>query len=339
MPELNVGDVLDRFRLTGLISRGLTSSVFKAQDLTRGATVALKVPHPAFEGDAVFTANLSREERICSRLAHETVLKAFTPAERSRAYLVSEYVDGVPLRMRMQPHQPLTTDQALSIVRQLADTLVYVHGQHVIHRDLKPENVHLKRDGTIKVLDFGLALDHPRRLFSFLGSTTVGTPDYMAPEQARGLPGDERSDIYAVGVILYEMLTGELPFPMADPAEVMLSKVESDPLPPTHFRPDLPPELEEIILHAIERKPAQRYPTAAALAADLSDPSRVRLTGRAARLRPRTVRQLIIRRVVRYGGLGVTVLVTLIVLVWLANKYPAGPPAARPAAGAHPAGH
>jgi serine/threonine protein kinase len=328
MPDIDVGEVLDGYRLTGLISRGPTSSIFKAEDRS-GALVALKVPLPAYAGDAVFIANLAREERIGTRLAHRGVVKAMPSRERTRPYLVTEFVEGEPLRMRMHPHRPLDTGEAIALARELAETVAYLHSQRVIHRDLKPENVQLLPDGGIKILDFGLALERPRRL-SWLGSTTVGTPDYMAPEQAKGLPGDQRSDIYGIGVILYEMLTGELPFPVGDPFETMTARVESDPIPPSHYCPDLSPALEEIILHAIERRPAQRYASASALAADLRDPERIRPTGRRERMRPRTVRQILVRRLVRYTTVGVVTVLALVLVVLLANKYPAGPASRSP---------
>ena len=329
MPDIDVGEVLDGYRVMGLISRGPTSSIFKAEDRS-GAPVALKVPLPIYAGDSVFIANLAREERIGTRLAHPGVVKAMPSRERSRPYLVTEFVEGEPLRMRMRPHQPLAPSAALTIARELAETAAYLHSQHVIHRDLKPENVQVLPDGGIKILDFGLALERPRRLWSWLGSTTVGTPDYMAPEQAKGLPGDERSDVYSIGVILYEMLTGELPFPVGDPFETMTARAESDPIPPSRYCPDLSPALEELILHAIERRPARRYASARALALDLENPERVRPTGRRERLRPRTVRQIVLRRLIRYTSLGVAAVLALVLVVWLANKYPAGPAASAP---------
>ncbi len=335
MPEVNVGEIVDGYRVTELISRGLTSSILKAEDPARGRTVALKIPHAAYEGDPVFRANLAREERIGIRLNHHAVLKTFPTAGRTRPYVVSEYVEGTPLRARLWPNQPLETEEALDIARQLAETAAYFHSERVIHRDLKPENVHLLPKGGIKVLDFGLALDRPPRWMAWLGSTTVGTPDYMAPEQARGLQGDERSDVYAIGTILYEMLTGALPFPFEDPAQIMLSKLASDPVPPTHVRPELSPALEEIILRAIEHRPNRRYSSAAELAAVLADPALVRPTGRAARLHPRTMREILVRRTLRYVGLGLGTVAGLVVLVWLANRYPAGPVATLPGPAVH----
>jgi serine/threonine-protein kinase len=326
--DVAVGDVLDQYRITALIARGVTASIFKAVDPRSGVTVTLKVPHLAYEGDPVFHAHFQREGQIGRRLDHPRILKVLPPETQSRVYLVTEYVDGVPLRSLLRPGQPLETRRALDIARQIAAALIYLHGEQVVHRDLKPENVLITRDAGIKILDFGIALDHPRRGFTWLGSTPMGTPDYMAPEQARGLRGDERSDICALGVILYEMLTGALPYPGAGPFDVMQCKLGSDPIPPTRFRPNLDPTLEEIILHAIERSPKKRTATAAELLADLQNPARVRPAGRAARLRPRTLREQLVRRIAVLVVGALFIVVGLVALVWLANRYPV-PPTAR----------
>jgi len=323
--DIAVGDTLDAYRITALIARGATADIFKAVDARSGATVTIKLPHPAYEGDPLFHAHFQREAQIGRRLDDARILKVLPADVQTRVYLVTEYVDGVSLRSLLAPGRALETHQALGIARQLAEALVYLHGQQVIHRDLKPENVLITPEGGIKILDFGIALDRPRRGFTWLGSTLMGTPDYMAPEQARGLRGDERSDICAVGVILYEMLTGALPYPADGPFDVMQYKLGSDPIPPTRFRPDLDPRLEEIILHAIERSPRMRTATATQLLAELVNPAQVSVTGRAARLRPRSVRAQRVRRIAMYVISALLIVVGLVTLVWLANRFPVPP--------------
>lgn len=330
MNDVKVGDILDQYRITGLIARGGMASIFKAVDRATGATVAIKVPYLKYESDPAFHARFLRERSIGQRLSHPNILKVLTPRHQSRLYIATEYVDGVPLRSLLTPGQPRDVDRALDIARQIGDALSYMHAQHVVHRDLKPENILVTRDGRIKILDFGIALDHPSRRLTWLGSTTMGTPEYMAPEQVKGLQGDERSDIYALGLILYEMLTGRLPFPGDSPQDVMQGKLGSDPIPPRTFRPDLDPALEEIVLRAIERQPGDRYATVADLVADLKDPSRIRPAGRAARLRPRSLRAQLARRIILRTLLVVGGLATLAWLVWLARRFPAAPPPRRP---------
>jgi serine/threonine-protein kinase len=328
--DVKVGDILDQYRITGLIARGGMASIFKAVDRATGATVAIKVPYLKYESDPAFHARFLRERSIGQRLSHPNILKVLTPRHQSRLYIATEYVDGVPLRSLLTPGQPLDVAQALDIGRQIGEALSYLHAQHVVHRDLKPENVLVTRDGRIKILDFGIALDHPSRRLTWLGSTTMGTPEYMAPEQVKGLQGDERSDLYALGMILYELLTGALPFPGDNPQDVMQGKLGSDPIPPRRLRPELNPALEEIVLHAIERHPGDRYATVAEFVADLQDPSRVAPAGRAARLKPRSLRAQLVRLIVLRTLLVVGVLGTLALLVWLARRYPAAPPPPRP---------
>jgi eukaryotic-like serine/threonine-protein kinase len=321
--DLKIGDVLDQYRITALIARGGMASIFKAIDGTTGAIVAIKVPQLRYESDPAFHARFLREEEIGRRLNHPNILRFLKPRTKSRLYIVTEYVPGQSLRKLLQQGEPLDTEKGLDIARQIADALVYLHGQHVVHRDLKPENILVTPGGKVKILDFGIALDHPGRRLTWLGSTAMGTPAYMAPEQVKGLRGDERSDIYALGIILYEMLTGALPFPGETPQEMMRAKTDSDPIPPTHRRPDLHPVLEEIILHAIERLPGKRYATAAQLLSDLQDPMRVRPVGRAAALRPRSVKSQRVRWIVVRVVWALAIVGLLVLLVWMANRHPA----------------
>ncbi len=333
MSDLAVGDQLDQYRITGIIARGATASIFRAEDEASGSPVTIKVPHLIYEGDPIFHANFERERRLGQRLTHPNLLRVFEPAKRSRQYLVMECVAGTPLRVLLTPGQPFDTSRTLHLMRQLTETVAHLHAEHIIHRDLKPDNVLVLAGDRLKLLDFGLALERPRRRLVWLGSTTTGTPDYMSPEQARGLAGDERSDVYALGIMVYEMLTGALPFPAGAPADdpllVMQAKRETDPVPPRFFRPDLDPQLEEVILHAIERAPGRRYQTATELLRDLRAPQSVVVSGRAARLHPRTPRELLVRLILRWVGFAIGVVVALVLLVWLANRYPVTPTRAR----------
>lgn len=329
--DVKVGELLDQYRITSLIARGGMAAIYKAVDRLTGATVAIKVPFLRFESDPTFHARFIREEEIGRRLSHPNIIRVLKPRQKSRLYIVTEYVNGVPLRSLMKHGEPWEPERALTIVRQIAEALVYLHGQHVVHRDLKPQNILVTPDGKIKIVDFGIALDHPGRRLTWLGSDTLGTPEYMAPEQAKGLRGDERSDLYALGLILFEMLTGRLPYGGETPQDFLQSKLGSDPIPPTRFRPDLHPVLEEIILHAIERLPGRRYETATALLADLQDPTRVRPMGRRERLNPTSIRTIRVRRRVMQVTLAVVVLLGLGLLVWAANRFPATAAPPRPA--------
>lgn len=327
MREVNVGDKLDQYELTELIARSGMASIFKARDLVNGgATVAIKVPYMQFESDVLFYNRFQREEEVGRRLQHPNIIGVRAPRHKSRMYIAMEYVEGTSLRALMHEQRPLDEQKALDLAGQICSALVYMHAQGVVHRDLKPENVLIEEGGQVKIMDFGIALDESARRLTWSGlSSTIGTPDYMAPEQVSGRRGDARTDIYALGTILYEMLTGQLPYVGDNVYSLMRAKTNEDPQPPSRVRPDFDPHLEEIILHAIERQPRYRYASAAEMLEDLRDPSKVPITGRAARLHPRNLQARAFKRamwtVLFFGSL----IGIFVFLIWLANRYPAAP--------------
>ena len=286
--EVEVGQVLDgRFHITDVISRSGMASIFKAVDLATKQPVAVKIPFMQFESDPAFFSRFQREEAIGKTLSHPYVLRILPVEEKSRPYIAMEYLDGQTLRQVLQSVERMPVADALAIASRICEALEYLHSQNVIHRDLKPENVMLCRDGSIRIMDFGIAKVAGLRRLTFTGfSASMGTPDYMAPEQVKGKRGDARTDLYSLGVMLYEMTTGALPFEGNNPYAIMHARLVGDPVAPRKWNPDLSPQVEEIILHALERQPFDRYPSAAAMKAELSDPSSVVLTGRHERLRP-----------------------------------------------------
>lgn len=326
MREVSVGETLDQYRLAEVIARSGMASIFKATDLKTGATVAIKVPYLQFESDVVFYSRFQREEEVGQRLDHPNIIKVLKPERKSRMYIAMEYVEGVSLRSIMRDQRPTPDLKALDYAGQICDALVYMHANQVVHRDLKPENVLVTAAGQVKIMDFGIALDESARRLTWSGlSSTIGTPDYMAPEQVSGRRGDARTDIYSLGVILYEMLTGELPYQGDNVYTMMRAKTSDDPQPPSRFRPEIDPQLEEIILHAIERLPRNRYASAAEMLADLRDPSRVATHNRAALLKPRSLRGIRIKRAAMVALFFGSLIGIFIFLIWLANRYPAPP--------------
>ena len=324
MREVNVGDKLDQYELTELIARSGMASIFKGIDRTNGHIVAIKIPYAQFESDVVFYGRFQREEEVVRRLDHPNIIKVYTPKRKSRMYIAMEFVEGISLRAELHEKQPFPPDHALDYARQIGSALVYMHGQRVVHRDLKPENILVTGSGLLKIMDFGIALDEEARRLTWSGlSSTIGTPDYMAPEQVSGRRGDARTDIYALGTILYEMLTGELPYSSDNVYNMMRAKTSEDPRPPTQYQPDLDPHLEEIILHAIERVPRDRYASAADMLHDLEHPDQVEITGRATRLHPRSQRGQKIRRALWTAAFFGSLAGVLALLIWLANRYPA----------------
>lgn len=285
--EVQVGQVLDdRFHITDVISRSGMASIFKATDLKTGQVVAVKVPFMQFESDPAFYSRFEREEAIGKLLDHPYVLHIVPVEEqKSRPYIVMELLKGQTLRQVMRAVRPMPVGDALKVASRTCEALDYMHKHNVIHRDLKPENIMVCDDGSLRVMDFGIAKAAGMRRLTFTGfSQAMGTPDYMAPEQVKGKRGDERTDIYSLGAMLYEMVTGTVPFEGANPYMIMNARLSGDPVAPRKINPQVPPEVEEIILHAMERNPYERYPSAATMKAELDAPETVKLTGRHERL-------------------------------------------------------
>jgi serine/threonine-protein kinase len=285
---LQPGDILDdRFMITEVISRSGMAFIFKAQDFHNGnADVAIKVPHMEFESDVGFFTRFKREEEIGLKLNHPFVVKFIAvTTPKSRPYIVMEYLRGCTLAHLMEAMSPLPEKDALKIASLLCEALQYLHDNGVIHRDLKPHNVMLGCDGTIRLLDFGLANARTLRRVTFANFTpAMGTPDYMAPEQVKGKRGDARTDIYCLGAMLYEMLTGHAPFEADSVLAIMNARVLGDPESLRILNPAISSHVEEIVLHAMERDPAKRQPSARALCAELDNPVGVPLSGRCERV-------------------------------------------------------
>ena len=329
MREVNVGDTLDQYDLTELIARSGMASIFEAIDRTNGQTVAIKIPYEQFENDVIFRSRFQREEEIVRRLDHPNIIKDFTPRHKSRMYIAMEYVEGVSVREELAAKGAFSRDHAIDYARQICGALVYMHEQRVIHRDLKPENLLITTTGVVKIMDFGIALDELARRITWSGeSSTIGTPDYMAPEQIAGGRGDVRSDIYALGIILYEMLTGKLPYEGDSVYSILRAKTLEDPEPPTHYLHELDTHLEEIILHAIERVPRRRYGSVAEMQHDLKNAAQVAITGRASALHPRSRRSQKVRAVMWSAVLFLSMAMVVAFLTWMENPYspPAPPP-------------
>jgi serine/threonine protein phosphatase PrpC len=285
--DVEVGQVLDdRFEITESIHRSGMSTVFQAVDRKNGEAVAVKVPLMNLEADPAFYSRFEREEEIGKALDHPGILKIIPVEQKSRPYIVMEFVKGQTLDRLMQTVGILPIADTLKIASRLCDALEYMHGHGVIHRDMKPSNVMLCDDGTLRIMDFGIAKTEAMRRITFGGfSPTMGTPDYMAPEQIKGKRGDQRTDIYSLGAILYEMLTGQVPFQGPNVYAVMNSRLVGDPPAPRGINPEIPPQVEEIVLHAMERDPFKRYHSAAEMKAELDAPEKVHVSGRQHKLR------------------------------------------------------
>jgi serine/threonine protein kinase len=318
--EPQPGQVLDdRFALTEVICAGGMATIFKASDLqNNNKIVAIKVPLLGVEADPSLYSRFQREEQIGGELDHPSILKFFPVKQKSRMYLVMEYLEGRTLYHLLRERRTLPEAEALAIASRLCEPLQYLHERGILHRDLKPENIMLCSDGTMRLMDFGIArLAHARRL-TFIGFAP-GTPHYMAPERVNGKSGDARTDIYSLGAILYEMLTGVIAFNQEDVTAIMNSRVTGDPEAPRRVNQKISPHAEEIVLQAMERDPDKRHPTAAALKAALDEPAKVELTGRCDRLQPSTPfrRGLRVARTIFFWAVvPLIVQVVLFFLIW-----------------------
>lgn len=268
--ELRRGDVLDGFTIVEPIGRGAFSDVYLATD-PEGRRVVLKCPHEALLGDVSAFDRFRRELEIVKRLDHPGIQRSFDAGgDRSRPYLVMEYVEGETLRERLRGAGRLPIAQAVDVAEQLARAMASAHAQGIYHRDLKPENILVAPAGRVVVTDFGIALmAGARRLTWRWLTSTMGTPDYMAPEQVQGKRGDARTDVYALGIILFEMLIGRVPWEGDNPLAIMGQHV-SAPVPSlSAIDPTIPPPLEAIVRKCLRKDPDERYANAAALLRDL----------------------------------------------------------------------
>lgn len=315
------GELLDHYHLDDAVARSGMATIFRATDQRNGQQVAIKVPHPEVESDPALFDRFRREEEIGRRLDHPGVMKVFPKEDSNQVYMVMEWVDGKLLRQLLQQERKLPLEQTVSILLQICDVLEYVHKHDVVHRDLKPENVMIDDQGRIKLIDFGIAASAGARRLTFANfSKTMGTPDYISPEQVKGKRGDVRSDIYALGVMLYEMSTGALPFSGPNPFAVMNSRLLNSPVPPRELNPEISPQLQEIIYRALEREPKNRYARVRELAWDLQHQEMVGVADRRELHEWKRQRNASSRKVWFYVALALLPVAILVLMVLLAHR-------------------
>jgi serine/threonine protein kinase len=284
MSPLQPGDRLDHYRIDSLVAQGGMASVFRSTDIRTGHSVAIKIPKPEMECDVLFFDRFHREAEIGSKLDHPSVVRIMASDDRSRVYMVMEWVEGRPLREILDEQKKLSPERAVCIALRICDALSYIHGHGVVHRDLKPDNIMVDAHNRIKLIDFGIAGDTGARRLTFGKFTkAMGTPDYVSPEQVKGKRGDARTDIYALGVIVYEMLTGVVPFRASNPFVAMNQRLLTDPAPAREIDSTISPQTQEVIFRALEREPEHRYPTVREFAYDLEHPDQVGVTDRTER--------------------------------------------------------
>ncbi|MBI3536191.1 MAG: protein kinase [Chloroflexi bacterium] len=254
-----LGQNVGPYRIIEQLGQGGMATVFKAYHPALDRYIAIKVLHPAFKEDASFITRFHREARIVAKLDHPNIIPIYDFAEEAGTpYLVIRYVEGKTLKAE-QRDALLSLDQVLAIIRPVANALAYAHAQGVLHRDIKPSNIMIANDGHVYLTDFGLARMAKAGESTLSQDMLIGTPQYISPEQAKGEAVSERSDIYSLGVVLFEMLTGRVPFSADTPYSIIHDHIYA-PLPlPRSINPNLSAELERVLLKALAKDPAARF--------------------------------------------------------------------------------
>jgi len=321
MTPLTAGDLLDHYRIENLVARSGMASIYRATDVDTGGTVAIKIPHPEMEADPQLYDRFKREQEIGEKLDHPGVMKVFKDTHRSRVYMVMEWVDGKLLRNVLAETRKLSPERAARITARVCEALDYIHSHGVVHRDMKPENIMVDPEDRIKLIDFGIAANEGSRRLTFAAlSNVMGTPDYISPEQVKGKRGDARSDIYAMGVMLYEMLTGKVPFTGNNPFLIMNDRLLNSPVPPREVDPSISPQMQEIIYRALERDPRNRYATAREFAQDLEHQDQVGVAERPELLDWKQRKSHLPKRILTYALLALVPVAVFSLLLWVARR-------------------
>ncbi|MEO1441003.1 MAG: serine/threonine-protein kinase, partial [Chloroflexota bacterium] len=239
---------INRYEVTGHLGEGSTATVYLARDTRLGREVALKILLPHVQDSA--RKRFFQEAQAAAQLNHPNIMALYdTDKDHGSHFLVVEYVDGEPLTN----YVPSPVDKVVELGTQIARALHYAHEHGVIHRDIKPANIQVNAAGQVKIMDLGLALPREAKRVTAHGMV-IGTPAYLSPEQAQGLDLDRRTDIYSLGIVLFEMVTGELPFNADDIGALLLQQVKQQPPKPSSMNPEVPVALENIIMRALEKK-------------------------------------------------------------------------------------
>ncbi len=267
-----IGRRLDgRYQINELIGMGGMANVYKATDLLENRTVAVKVLRDEFLGNEELVRRFKNESKAIGLLSHPNIVRVFdVNFSDTVQYIVMEFIDGITLKQYIDAVKPLSWKDAVHFIVQILRALQHAHDRGIVHRDIKPQNIMLLEDGSIKVMDFGIAR-FSRSETRTITDKAIGSVHYISPEQAKGDITDAKADLYSVGVMMYEMLTGSLPFESETPVQVAIKQISDEPLRPRELVQDIPEGLEEITLKAMAKDPAKRYQSASQMLRDIDD--------------------------------------------------------------------
>jgi serine/threonine-protein kinase len=316
---LQIGDQFDQYQILDHIAKGGMSDIYRAYDLVNRRDVAIKIPDASIMGDPAQFERFQRELEVLNTLDHPAILKGLGSGRYNRIpYLVTAFLDGRSLRDVVSEQAPMPVEQAAAIVRKIADGMAYCHANGIVHRDLKPENIMLSADGQPVIMDFGLALTKKAHRVTYSNlSSTMGTPDYMAPEQIEGQRGDQRTDIYALGTMLFEMLAGQTPFVGDSNLAVMAQRMNKPAPRLDRLQPGVPVGLAAVAACCLQHNPERRYPDMAALGAALEHPEGEDLTILDAAGGPTRLQALLHSTAFKASAISVALIVVIIFLAFL----------------------
>ena len=259
-----------RYELEEKIGSGGMAEVYKAHDRLLARPVAIKILHEAYRSDVEFIERFHREAKSAARLSHPNIVSIFDVGVAGNDhYIVMEYVQGSTLKKKIQDEGPLDLLTAVGIAKDIAQGLTHAHANNIVHCDIKPHNILMTDDGHAKITDFGIARAVTESTLTY-GGSVIGSVHYFSPEQARGGAITPKSDVYSLGVVLYEMLTNRLPFTGDNPVQIAMKHVEEEPISPGRYRPQIPPMLEAIVCRTMSKSPEIR-PSSFELVQELSN--------------------------------------------------------------------